>query len=300
MKPDISAIICTYNRPKELQRSIRSLLGQSLSRAMYEIVVVDNSPTKSAHDIVEGFKDADNVRYIHEPTIGLSQARNTGFKNARGDFIAYIDDDATANHEWLALMRRAFMESGVACVGGKVELVLENERPEWLVDELLFCLGELSLSEQPLIVGGTSHYLHGCNIAFRKEVLVTIGGFNHNLGRVGQNLISCEEILVQKKIGDIGGVCLYQPDIVVQHHINKTRLTKKWFLRRIFYEGVSLARMRIYDERPLTNKRVSILIGEIVNLWHKKTRAANDSKSFFVQKCKTRKDIGYIIGLLNS
>lgn len=292
MKPKICAIICTYNRPAELRRSIQSLVEQSLPKTIYEVIVVDNSPNKSAYDIVEEFRDVGNVRYIHEPTTGLSRARNTGFKNARGEYIAYLDDDATADKDWLANICAAFAKSEAACVGGKVELVLESERPTWLADELLFCLGKLSCSDDSMILNGTGNFLHGCNMAFRKEVLIKFGGFNTRLGRTGRNLISSEETFLQKKIQDKGGICLYHPNIIVHHHIENVRLTKKWFERRMFSEGVSRARMRIYDEHMSMKKRLSTAAYELLYI------LKSDDQFTFARTCRIRRDLGYIVGLL--
>ncbi len=304
--PILSAVICTYNRPQRLRNSIQSLIDQSLQKDMYEIIVIDNSASKTAYNVVAEFKDSEYVRYVHEPTIGLSHARNIGFKNARGAYVAYLDDDAAAEKDWLLHIHAAFTETNAVCVGGKVELVLEVAKPLWLPDELLCCLSKLSCAESPVIINGTNHYLHGCNIAFKKEALIEAGGFNTNLGRVGASLISGEDALVQKKIQDGGGVCLYCQDIVVYHHIEKERLTKKWFLRRMFSEGVSLARMRTYEEHLSVLKRLSIAVFEFSHFLSREIKKlvrgeiSHNDASLFAQKCKSRRDIGYIMGFMGA
>lgn len=249
MKPLISAIICTHHRPHALRGSIQSLVDQSLQKAMYEIIVVDNTESQTARSVVEEFTHETNIRYVHEPILGLSHARNTGYTHASGDFVAYIDDDATADNTWLELMVAVFKNTDADCVGGKIELALEGERPWWLTDKKLFYFGKLSCSETPIILNDTGCYLHGGNIAFRKKTLIQHGGFDVSLGRVGRNLISCEEIFVQKKIRAGHGICLYNPHIVVTHHVPKNRLTMRWFLKRALSERVSLVRMRVLERK---------------------------------------------------
>src|SRR2546430_8014065 len=97
----ISAIICTFKRPDYLRHALRSLCNQTLSREDYEIIVVDNAVEAEAEQVVREFQDGKiNLRYVTEPEVGLSRARNTGLKVAAGRYVAYIDDDARADAQW--------------------------------------------------------------------------------------------------------------------------------------------------------------------------------------------------------
>ena len=98
--PEITAIICTHNRERFLESCIQSLFDQTLDARRYEILVVDNGSNDGTRAICDKFKDRLNFKYIFEPVLGLSQARNTGWKNARGRYVGYIDDDATADQRW--------------------------------------------------------------------------------------------------------------------------------------------------------------------------------------------------------
>ena len=93
--PLISAVICTYNRADLLAGAIESLLEQTLNPAHREIIVVDNASTDGTRAVVEQFAP-DGVRYVLETRQGLGYARNRGWQEARGEFVAYIDDDARA------------------------------------------------------------------------------------------------------------------------------------------------------------------------------------------------------------
>ncbi|MBX2864275.1 MAG: glycosyltransferase family 2 protein, partial [Leptolyngbyaceae cyanobacterium MAG.088] len=88
----ISAIICTHNRDQYLGAAIDSLLAQTLHDI--EIIVVDNGSTDSTAEVVQPRLSDSRLRYVYEPTLGLSMARNKGANTANGDILAYLDDDA--------------------------------------------------------------------------------------------------------------------------------------------------------------------------------------------------------------
>jgi len=94
MNVRISAIICTLSRANYLRRSINSLIGQTLSAAHYETLIVDNGSTDNTSEVVlREYDDVQNLRYVYEPILGLSQARNTGWRQAAGEYVALLDGD---------------------------------------------------------------------------------------------------------------------------------------------------------------------------------------------------------------
>jgi glycosyltransferase involved in cell wall biosynthesis len=105
----VSIVIPTFQRPDALRDALRSCLAQRADpRRPFEIVVVDNSADGSAAPVVAGVEaGAIPVRYVHEPRPGISRARNAGLANARGRFLAWIDDDERASPDWLAHLTRA-------------------------------------------------------------------------------------------------------------------------------------------------------------------------------------------------
>src|SRR4051812_37764690 len=128
----ISAIIPTYNRDAYLGKAIQSLVDQTLATEQYEILVIDNCSTDHTREIVcNEFGHVPNLRYIYEPVQGLNQARNTGWRQARGELVAFLDDDAIANSEWLEKILMVFetVKPIPGCVGGQVEGIWETERP---------------------------------------------------------------------------------------------------------------------------------------------------------------------------
>src|SRR6185369_16506406 len=134
------------------------------------------------------------IVYVREDRLGLSHARNRGILEARGELIAFIDDDALAEKEWLTELTAVFDDSSIACAGGLV-LPAWQERtawPQWLHPRL-YCFYSTITEPAPREMHYPS-YPVGTNIAFRKSALANAGIFNLQLGRIGDSLLSMEEV----------------------------------------------------------------------------------------------------------
>jgi len=258
----ISVVICTHNRADSLRRTLQSLGKQTLPVDEFEVLVVDNASTDDTQTVVKSCTSLP-VRYLHEPILGLSVARNTGWQNATTNYVAFLDDDAVAAPGWLEHILQTFdsAEGEEVVVGGRVVLALPVPKPAWLDDSLLFCLGELTGPPGISTLSTTSLYLPGCNIAFKKSTLLQLHGFPTLLGRTGSTLLSGEEILLQKKVVAGGGAVLYHHQASVTHHIEADRLTKKWFMRRMYWEGVSTKRIEkiLQHHTPLGHELVALV-----------------------------------------
>jgi glycosyltransferase involved in cell wall biosynthesis len=252
----ISAIICTHNRAAYLKKALQSLVDQTLPQKQYEIIVVDNGSTDNTKAIVEGLKLSENIRYIYEPIIGLSQARNTGWWNAQGEFITYLDDDAIACPEWLQRIVQAFdtVRPQPGSVGGKVIPIWEVERPTWLPKELERLLSIADWADRPTFLMEDFQFLAGTNVAYPRFILDEVGGFSISLGRKASSLLSSEEILLKRQLERRNLGSYYDPDIYVYHHISAERLTKRWFYRRGFWQGASDAILQYLETRQEKNK----------------------------------------------
>jgi glycosyltransferase involved in cell wall biosynthesis len=249
MTPRISVVVCTHNRAAYLLKALKSLSDQTLQQQEYEILVVDNASTDNTRDAVVRCTHIKNLRYLYESVLGLSQARNTGWRNSAGKYVAYLDDDAVASRQWLKNILDAFegVEPKPGCVGGDVEPIWEAPRPSWLADAMLHYLTVVDWSKTPITLRG-KQWLAGTNFAIPKFLLERIGGFETALGRQGSKLLSNDEILIQRQVQSMGFSCYYHPDIAVRHHVPASRLSKKWFYARAFWQGASHALIRIYQE----------------------------------------------------
>src|SRR6266478_1221017 len=244
----ISAVICTFKRPDYLRQALRSLCAQSLPHEQYEIVVVDNAVETKVRQVVKEFEDGRvNLRYLPEGKVGLSRARNTGLKAAAGRYIAYIDDDARADTYWLQALVVAFEQVSPvpAAVGGRVWLDWKGEKPGWVPEQHLSLYTYVDHgSDAHSLENG--EYLVGANLAFEKDALLSVGGFDPNLGRQGAVLLSGEEAAILAQLRQMGRGVYYEPAAVVWHSVDQSRRRPSWLLRRLFWDGAS----QPFLERP--------------------------------------------------
>ncbi len=238
---NISAIICTHNRDTYLGAAIDSLLHQS-DCENYEVIVVDNGSTDNTKAVVEARSPHPRLRYIWEPTLGLSVARNTGANATEAPLIAYLDDDAVATPTWLSCLCRAFGENDkLAIAGGKVTLIWAEgmSQPSWLSDEMSGCLGHYDLGDEVRLIENPGLTPRGLNYCIRRDFLNQIGGFDPNLGRVGKKLLSNEELYMTEKALNLGWQVAYLPEALVAHNVAPERVNRSWFLQRGWWQGVS-------------------------------------------------------------
>ena len=237
----VSAIICTFKRPDYLRHALRSLCEQSLPCEQYEIIVVDNAVEVEAQEVVREFEDGRvNLRYVPEKDVGLSRARNTGLRVAAGQYVAYLDDDARADTHWLAALVSAFEQASQApaAVGGRVWLDWQGEKPSWVPERhlSLYTYVDHGNGAHSLADG---EYLVGANLAFEKDALHSVGGFDPNLGRQGSVLLSGEESAILDQLQQRGKGVYYEPAAVVWHSVDQSRKRPSWLLRRLFWDGAS-------------------------------------------------------------
>jgi glycosyltransferase involved in cell wall biosynthesis len=236
----ISAIVCTYRRPALLAKTLESLAAQTLPKTAYEVIVVDNGGDAATAELLRRWADVPPFRCVREPVPGLSSARNRGVALAGAPYVAFIDDDAVAAPSWLEAIVRAFTEVAPrpACVGGKIEPAFAIPRPGWFPDELLGFLSVVDWSPHAGPLSG-QQWLAGTNIAFAQDELRALGGFSTQLSRRGEELLGMEEVVLQRRLRQLGRPLYYDPAIVVRHHVAAERLTRRWLHRRAFFQGIS-------------------------------------------------------------
>lgn len=115
----ISVVIATRNRAESLKDTLTSLTRQS--REPDEVIVVDNGSTDHTKEVVLSFSDRLNIKYVYEAVKGVPHARNAGTQNARGDIVAFIDDDCVADESWLKQIETPFIrDPSIGVVGGEI------------------------------------------------------------------------------------------------------------------------------------------------------------------------------------
>ncbi len=239
----VSIIICTYNRAVHLGRVLDSFRYQNVDEPT-ELIVVDNNSDDHTGTVVaqakDALKDSIAVSYVFEPVQGLSVARNAGIDAARGEILAFLDDDATPDPGWLQAMTRFFRANAqVNAIGGPVRPGFETDPPKWLTPGLhgLYSLIDLGDTRKPF---PENKFPIGANMAFRREVFDCVR-FTEELGRKGETLISREETEIFLKLRQKGKPILYVEGMSVRHFVPKSRMTKQWIYHRSYHEGISLA-----------------------------------------------------------
>ena len=226
----VAVIISTAGRPEQLARCIRSLLAQR--RAELEVVVVDNRPAEARTlRVVEAIAADDaRVRYVAEPRVGLSVARNRGVSETNADLVAFTDDDVVADEGWLEWLLRPFTEPGVTVACGMVlPLELQTEAQKRFEQYAGFSKGMQRRTYDlwsgpspgrllyPFVNGAIGV---GNNMAFRRAEIIATGGFDTALG-AGSPAGSCEETWAFSKAILRGGRIVYEPRALCWHEHRK-------------------------------------------------------------------------------
>jgi glycosyltransferase involved in cell wall biosynthesis len=237
--PDISVVICAYTEKRwdELNAAVASIKNQTLA-AREIILVIDNNLEllERARDELTGVIVTQNQE---QP--GLSGARNSGVAISRGSVIAFMDEDAVAEPDWLATIREGYRDPNVIGVGGAIDPIWVDGQPDWFPEEFNWVVG-CSYRGMPTEVSPVRNLI-GCNMSFRRDVLEAHEGFRHGIGRIGSRPLGCEETELCIRIGASisDGVLLYNPAALVNHRVPEARKKFRYYLSRCYSEGLSKA-----------------------------------------------------------
>jgi len=235
----VSVIICTYTdeRWDELCDALDSLGRQRLAPA--EIIVVTDH-NRGLFDRVRAERPLVTV-VENGGQRGLSGARNTGVLTASSDIVAFMDDDAIAENDWLEQLIVPYASEDVIGVGGSVEPYWVDQRPRALPEEFYWVVG-CSYRGLPTARAVIRNFI-GANMSYRRAVFQEVGGFRATLGRVDSTPLGCEETEfgVRATAARPGAVLLYEPLARVRHRVPPGRTTWGYFRARCYSEGLSKA-----------------------------------------------------------
>jgi len=235
----MSVVICAYTERRwdDIVAAVASVRAQTRPPAR-TILVVDHNPPLLERACV-AFTDLRVVPNAGRG--GLSGARNTGVAHAVGVVVAFLDDDARAEPDWLERLAAAYSSPSVVGVGGAATPVWPGRRPSWLPPEFDWVVG-CSFAGMPTARAPVRNLI-GANMSFRREVFGTVGGFTDGIGRVGSRPLGCEEteLGIRLRRWRLGVRLVYEPDAVVRHRVTADRAAWRYFCSRCYAEGLSKA-----------------------------------------------------------
>lgn len=237
-----SVVICVYTEERwdQLCAAIQSVRVQSLPST--EIIVVVDYNRALYERLTAAMPDvtvAENTE-----TKGLSGARNTGSALARGEVIAFLDDDATAHPDWLKFMDDTYANPAVTGVGGLTVPNWQTARPWWMPEEFDWVVGCNYLGMPPS--GVPVRNLLGGNMSFRREVFDIVDGFQAGIGRsASKRPLGCEEteFCIRLRQRSPGTVLVMDHRAIIWHLVSDKRCRFSYFLSRCYAEGISKAQV---------------------------------------------------------
>ena len=230
----ISIIICTRNRADSLRRTLESLLySKNLESPDWEMLVIETSTDHTA-EVCREFQQVfpQHFRFLTERQLGKCNALNTAIKGAKGDILAFTDDDVLFAPDYIQGIRSVFFSDTVDGAQGRVLLDCEGGWPEWLDGNYALMADFRDYGDEVIDLDGT---LCGTNMAVRAEVFQKTGGFAPELGPGGIGVYEDTEISLRMRRA--GCKLIYAPQILVRHQWPRDRLTKSFFRRRFFQHG---------------------------------------------------------------
>lgn len=237
---EVSVVLCTYD--PDLFEVFRDAANSVLSQT-YEpvelVIVVDGSDELAERARTEYGARENVIIHCNETNEGLTTSRNTGASLATGEIVAFIDDDAIAEPEWIANLVSAYNRENALAVGGKMTPNWVAGKPEFLPPEFYWLIGvtHRGFAEGPGEVRNT----FGSNISFNREVFLELGGFEESIGMVegGRQNQAGETELCERLRREYRTGVFYTPEARVAHCVFDYRTRPGWLFKRAFWQGHS-------------------------------------------------------------
>jgi len=235
MTPDISVIICTYNREQYLPAAMRSLAEQDFDKACFETIVVNNNSTDNTEKVCKEFI-ADHpecqMYYYNETEQGSSPARNKGSRHAKGNLFIFMDDDAIAEKDFLKNAWKFHLANpNIHGFGGRIIARYIPAEPKWMSHYVSALVGNFDYA-QTVTEFKPNKYPLESNMAVTKQAFDEIGGFDVALpGVKGTLRIGSEGKDLYFRLKEKGHRVFYVPGMVVHHVVEVSKLNYEYLYR---------------------------------------------------------------------
>jgi glucosyl-dolichyl phosphate glucuronosyltransferase len=294
---DISVILCTYNRAASLKCTLESFSRLTLPSCLgWELIVVDNNSKDNTREVIRGFTTNAPfcVRYIFEGRQGRSAALNAGIAAAKGEIVAFTDDDVTLHPEWLLNLKRAFDEFNCAGVAGRIVPVWSHPKPDWLEMDGQQAIVTFERGDEAREIKDDPPL--GANSAYRKDKFAQYGLFRLDLGVSGDNRgITCEDTEFASRLFRAGETIMYVPSAIIYHPVDPNRSSKAYFRKWYYNSGRSIVRAWPPPKNVIryfgVPRWIFRSIGENLLKW----MFTFDAKRRFHYKLRTHLDMGRIV-----
>lgn len=243
-RADAAVVICAYTERRwhELEAAVASVATQTVPPREL-VVVIDNNPALLAR-ARDGLTVTHVVPNHHGP--GISGGRNTGFDVSAAQILVFLDDDATAEPQWLAALTAAYSDPTVLGAGGPVLPVWQDGKPDWFTDELNWVVGctWTGMAEHD---GAVIRNPVGANMSVRRDVFESVGGFTGALGRREQQgkvvtgAADETDFCIRAARRFPGRTFRFVQDARVHHMVPTSRATFRYYRERCVVEGRSKA-----------------------------------------------------------
>lgn len=241
-RPRVDVIICCRNERRTLPALFESLLAQTVDPKSFGVVFVDNGSTDGSREIAKRYAGRLNLTCVREERTGLNFARNTGFENSTGEYVAYLDADVRANANWMRSVLDAIEREAPCIAGGPCFPYRTFEPPAWFRDEYhVMTKGDRAryLAPDEFVLGG--------NMIWKRSAIERIGGFDNSFRGVFWQGDEGELMVRARKMID-GCSIYYDPGIAICHAVKPVDMVLRRTFRRRFFDGFN--RIKIWHARP--------------------------------------------------
>lgn len=225
----LTLIVSTRNRCSILPSCLDSLISQVVDANQFEIILVDNGSTDNTRTVAQKYPD---IRYVLEPRIGLSIARNTGISVARTPWIAFIDDDAKAHPDLLERALGLISKDSFDVFGGMYYPWFKYGKPAWLPEDF----GQMEKLRDEVGEIKEDQFLAGGIFFAKKEALLAVGGYRPDFG-MNKKIGYGEDDEIQVRLRKAGYKIGFDPHLAIDHCVMPHKLKLSWHLKSMYAKG---------------------------------------------------------------
>ena len=253
---NVSVVVCTYSmdRYDPFSECVESVLAQTYEPLEIVLVVDGNDDVFKRVD--DDFGDYENVvLHNNDENKGISYSRTKGAEIASGEIVAFTDDDATAEPDWIEKLVAVYEETDAIAVGGDVQPDWQTEKPVYFPEEFYWLVGvvEPGFASDGEEVRNT----YGSNISYRREAFLEVGGYDPNTGRKGDKHLQAHEAPAGiRLLEEYGKGMIFTEDAIVHHKLFDYRGDFQWLVSRSFWQGYSKRVMDLLYPNAPDNKSV--------------------------------------------